>query len=433
MQDVHLVGLLENILRQSPEAKVHFAARDDVRGCVEPLNIPFLNSANLYSLTTNIRPDFHRRDPFSVSLSRLQRLITSCKNFRILELNIDELPGEEPPCFGFEDRDQFPPLKELVLRGYSFTQANCVAWRHCMDWSQLERLSFGTDYQPHFMQSFRDQIPNLRKFTTGIRTNDSPDELDRFISSAKLLEELEIRNFTEENLPITLLTRPGRSLLALDYLSQFVRVAKQPPVLSIDEIEIVANQCPRLVSLVLSIELHGDWVIDPPSSDERRPLVDVELTSFFQPYDILTVLARFPLLRYLVIHVEINADHVTDLDPVMGKPVAKRIFEFMRAKNPASNLSKLDIVFETCMFNWNVMYRHVGQTTLRGGTIYCSISERDDRPDDIIVESDEDVLMKQLGKQFKPGSADWMKKAQLYESRKLGPQVRRYLALEGRI
>lgn len=79
------------------------------------------------------------------------------------------------------------------------------------------------------------------------------------------------------------------------------------------------------------------------------------------------------------------------------------------------------------------MYRHVGQTTLRGGKIYCSSSERDDRPDDITVESDEDMFIKQLGKKFKPGSGDWMRQAQLYESRKLGPQVKRYLAKEQEI
>lgn len=234
--------------------------------------MPFQNSANLYSLTTCIRPEYHRTDHFSGSLSCLKRLIISCKNLRVLKLNIDELPGEEPPCFDFDDGDQFPPLKELVLCGYSFTPANCVAWRHCMDWSQLRHLSFGTDYQSYFIQSFQDQLPNLRGFTTGIRANDSPDELDRFISRFKLLEELKIRNFTEENLSISLLTRPGRSLLTLDYLSQFVRVAKQPPVLTLEEIETLADRCPHLVSLVVGIELHREWVFNPPYLDERQSL-----------------------------------------------------------------------------------------------------------------------------------------------------------------
>lgn len=272
MQDGCLVALLESIVRQSPRAKVHFTARNNVRSCVEPSNIALQNSANLYSLTTCIRPEYHKADHFSDSLSRLKRLIISCKNLRVLELNIDELPGQEPPCFDLNDGDQFPPLKELVLCGYSFTPAHCIAWRHCMDWSQLRHLSFGTDYQSSFIQSFQDQLPNLRGFTTGIRVNDSPDELDRFISSFKFLEELKIRNFTEENLPISLLTRPGRSLLTLDYLSQFVRVAKQPPVLSLDEVETLAIQCPRLVSLVLGIELHREWVFTSPCLNERHCL-----------------------------------------------------------------------------------------------------------------------------------------------------------------
>lgn len=42
------------------------------------------------------------------------------------------------------------------------------------------------------------------------------------------------------------------------------------------------------------------------------------------------------------------------------------------------------------------------------------------------------MYMKQLGKRFKPGSAEWMREAQRYESCKLGPQVRRYIAFEGR-
>lgn len=162
--------------------------------------MPFLNSACLYSLTTCVGLDFKRPDSFSVTfsvtLSDLKRLIISCKNFRALELDITELPGEEPPCFDFDDGDNFPSLKELVLRGYSFTQANCSVWHPCMDWSQLRRLSFGTDYQPHFMQNFQNRLPNLRGFTTGIRANDSMNELDRFISSIKSLEELKISNFT---------------------------------------------------------------------------------------------------------------------------------------------------------------------------------------------------------------------------------------------
>lgn len=208
-------------------------------------------------------PDFNRTDPFSDSLSRLKRLIISCKNLRILDLTITELPGEEPPSFDFDDGDQFPPLKELLLCGYSFTQANCVAWRRCMDWSEMQHLSFGTDYQSYFMRSFQDQLSNLRGFTTGIRVDDSPAELDRFISSLKLLEKLKIRNFTEGNLPLSLLTRPGRSLLNLDYLSRFVRVAKRPRVLSVDEIEELANKCPNIVSLVIGIELHRDAVRNP--------------------------------------------------------------------------------------------------------------------------------------------------------------------------
>lgn len=52
------------------------------------------------------------------------------------------------------------------------------------------------------MQCFRDQLPNLRGFTTGFRVNDPVDVLDRFISSLKLLEELETRNFNEKNLSI---------------------------------------------------------------------------------------------------------------------------------------------------------------------------------------------------------------------------------------
>lgn len=394
LHDVQLVGLLEDIVGQNPRTKIHFETQDDVGSLTENSNMPFLNSANLYSLTTCVGPDFNRRDPFSVTLSHLKRLIISYKNLRALELDIAELPGEEPPCFGFDDGDKFPSLKELVLRGYSFTQANCVAWRHCMDWSQLRRLSFGTDYQPHFMQNFQDRLPNLRGFTTGIRANDSSNELDRFISSIKSLEELKISNFTEENLSISLLTRPGRSLLTLKYRSQFIREGKYPPVLSIDEIEALVNRCPRLVNLVLGVELRTEKL-----------------------HDILAILARLPLLRHLVIHVEIDEDNVTVLDPEIGKPTAKAIFEIMRAKNPASKNFKLDIVFEIHSFLWDhFMYREMGMPTLREATIRCSSSERDDRPDSITIESDEDVFMKLLGKKFKPGSTDWMRQVKRYES-----------------
>lgn len=104
------------------------------------------------------------------------------------------------------------------------------------------------------------------------------------------------------------------------------------------------------------------------------------------------------------------------------------MFEFIRAQG-ASKLTKFDVVFETCMFNWDVIYRHTGQTTLRGGTISCSIPERDDRPDEATIESDEDKYMKQLGKRFRLGSVEWVREAQRDESRKLGPQVRRYHTL----
>lgn len=52
------------------------------------------------------------------------------------------------------------------------------------------------------------------------------------------------------------------------------------------------------------------------------------------------------------------------------------------------------------------MHREMGLPTLREGTIRCSSSERGDRPDNINIESDEDVFLKLLGKKFKPGSAD---------------------------
>lgn len=196
--------------------------------------------------------------------------------------------------------------------------------------------------------------------------------------------------------------------MTLDYLSHFVRVAKQPSVLSIDEIETLAIQCLRLVRLVLGVEMHDGWL-----------------------YDILAVLARFSLLRHLVFHVEIDAKHVAVLDPVVGKATAKTMFEFIRAQG-ASKLTHFDVVFETCMFNWDVIYRHAGQTTLRGGTISCSISERDDRPDKVTIESDKNKYMKQLGKRFRLGSVGWVREAQRDESRKLGPKVRRYIAFEGR-
>lgn len=160
----------------------------------------------------------------------------------------------------------------------------------------------------------------------------------------------------------------------------------------------------------------------------------IGLTSYLQTYDILRVLARFPLLHHLVIHVEIEENHVRILDPVCGKPTAKAMLKFIRARSPqTSRLSKLDVVFETCIFNWNALYSHMGMISLSGGTIYCSLSERDDRPNNITVESDEDIFMKQLGKRFKPGSAQWIRELQQYESQKLGPQVRRFLSQDKHI
>lgn len=120
-------------------------------------------------------------------------------------------------------------------------------------------------------------------------------------------------------------------------------------------------------------------------------------------------MARLPLFRHLVVHVEIDEDHATVLDPVIGKPTAKTIFEIMRAENPASKLSKLDIVFEIHSILWDLMHREMGLPTLKEGMFRCSSSERDDRPDNITIESDEDVFLKLLGKKFKPGSADWMR------------------------
>lgn len=150
---------------------------------------------------------------------------------------------------------------------------------------------------------------------------------------------------------------------------------------------------------------------------EQLPSESLGVTSCFQLHDILAILARLPLLRHLVIHVEIDEDNVTVLDPEIGKPTAKAIFEIMRAKNPASKNFKLDIVFEIHSFLWDhFMYREMGMPTLREATIRCSSSERDDRPDSITIESDEDVFMKLLGKKFKPGSTDWMRQVKRYES-----------------
>lgn len=113
------------------------------------------------------------------------------------------------------------------------------------------------------------------RFTTGIRANDSPNELDLFISGAKLWKDLKIRSFTKERIFIFLLTRPGRSLLVLDCISQFVRVAKQPPVLSLD----LGTRCPCHETLALGIEVYREWIFNLSRLDEQQSSENVRLIS----------------------------------------------------------------------------------------------------------------------------------------------------------
>ncbi|KAJ7595136.1 hypothetical protein C8J56DRAFT_457902 [Mycena floridula] len=191
-----------------------------------------------------------------------------------------------------------------------------------MDWNRLWRLNFGQECPERFLIQFCGLLPNLKSFGCGI-TQGNQDLVSDFVLVIDELEELKLYNFDYPNsdFPLSSIIAHGKTLRRLFCISPSRNREHLSLAWSKDQLSELKGSCQKLENLTL------DGIRENRDRDQET----------------LHILAEFPALSRLKLHIEIGPCDIEFLDAKIGQPAVQRMFHYLQQRG--SNLAQLEVEF----------------------------------------------------------------------------------------
>ncbi|KAI4121658.1 MAG: hypothetical protein LQ347_006780, partial [Umbilicaria vellea] len=266
----------------------------------------------------------------------------------------------------------WPALETFKVSGTGKWIINYYDWYICrIDWTILRSLDLRSA-SPRLVLELNGKVPALRFL--GFDINGYVDLFDGYLCSTPWLEELAVRDRrfdAPKHLP--LFKAPGNTLASLDYRS--FRPWSALELCKLKEI------CPMLSVLGVCIDYQIPW-----------------------PEEIIVALSAFTEVQHFALTINIGRSNIEVLDPLIRVASAKSLFLDLRSRMNGC-FRKLTLRISLCEPIPNTPWSRGKELTLR-----CRLSERDDRPEEIVVdvEDKESDHWRRVKDDWESGSHEWV-------------------------
>lgn len=325
---------------------------------------------------------------------------SACPNLREFEC-VEESCKRVPPCYRVdvesfnyglrENNTDWPALETFKVSGSGKWSIDYYDWYMCkIDWTILRSLDVRSA-RPKLVLALCGKVPALRLL--GLDINTYVDWSERFLCFTPWLEELAVcdrRLDAPKHLP--LFKASGNTLVSLDYRSYMPWSALE--LCKLKEI------CPMLSVLGVCIDFQIPWVCASfNSSLSNKPDAYVQLE------ETIVALSAFTEVQHFVLTINIGLSNVEIMDPLISVASAKSLFRDLKSRINGRCFRKLTLHISLCEPIPDTPWSRGKELTLR-----CRPSERDDRPEEIVVdvEDKESDHWRRVKEDWESGSHEWV-------------------------
>ena len=244
-----------------------------------------------------------------IELTKIYNILTRCSSVRILNIKLVQAGCVISPDadwkFDFQPGDSFPPLHQLHLDNYDFSEyppawqeevrdrwddlrlliaqytglkalrpkpktltmmvypgANLVKWKAAMNWTALKDLDL-EDVNPIFFALMEGELPALKSLRLGPLWPRScqGDNITNFVTQLSPLFRLSLHGHTNQVNFTRILDRHAHTLHALE-IREWEGGSFPRPTLSLQQLKQISEKCPSLTKLGVDINRNGNWPLE---------------------------------------------------------------------------------------------------------------------------------------------------------------------------
>jgi hypothetical protein len=406
-------SILAVLERSNPRARLEirdWGRVDDGGDDQDEAELALARSVNLRSIQARFWNTNARYDLRMAALKRIIALsphleevniATGRSGFVVREISIEDFEEEQRRAEKFEIEPSTNSIKSLIIRGGQFVDA----LEGITDLSRLENLDVDGISPDFFMKDgiSNARFKNLKHLAVGLTPNRGINgqglmenyALESFLACCNSLESLEIRD-RGDTIPLsTILSVHGNSLKKLVlHETESANMSDETQVLTLHDAQAIGRNCPLLEDLTIDAINDSSPEAFQQSFALLATFPKLSVLRIYVPLGIAEEAARTPFvfLDDEEVKLETEQHQANPFNPLQDPLFLENSWAFLRSekeKNGTSPLRELHLK----VGEWE---REMGSGFPAGWIIWeashrryfiARPSERDDRPDEILVQT----------------------------------------------